>query len=52
MKTITDKLLKENFDYHIESVGTQSKRLNGKVKKVNIYKLKPNSDKSCLWGKI
>ncbi len=50
IKAITDKLLKENFCYCVSSCGVQEKRINGKRKKINKYKLE--TDKRCLWSKI
>jgi len=43
--SILNKLLKEYFNYEIESCGKKQKTINGKKKKVTIYKIIPNQEK-------
>jgi hypothetical protein len=53
MKSLLDKLLKDNFNYKTESVGTYKKQINNKRKKYTQYKIIPNGEKiKPLWDLI
>jgi hypothetical protein len=58
IKTITDKLLKENFGYCINSIGSYREKINGKRMMITKYKLETDVEKmkkrrrKCLWSNI
>lgn len=43
--TILNKILKEYFNYEIESCGKKQKTIDGKRKKITMYKIVPNQEK-------
>lgn len=46
MLALINNMLKENFNYEIKSIGTKQKSINGKRKKIQIYKLTTYKDVS------